>query len=472
MTTLTTERPPSDKPQGGARRWLALALLCVASFMVILDANIVTVALPSIGRDLHFAGSSIQWVVTAYAVTFGGLLLLGGRVADLYGRRRVFLAGVAVFAAASLLCGLAGSGAMLVAARALQGVAAAVMTPTALSIVLTIFAEGPDRNRAIGVWGATAGTGATAGGLLGGPLTDGLGWAWVFFINVPTGAAILALGPVLLAESRAGRGRRTLDVTGALTVTGAVVLLVYAVSTAPEAGWLSVHTAGVLAASAGLLVTFVVVERRSAAPLVPLRVFRSVSLVNGNLVNLLAGMAAFGQGFVLTQYAQQVLGWSAVRFGILTAVMPALAVVGSLVGQRVVTRTGYRPVAAVSMVLLGSGCLLLTGITVQSTYLTGVLPGLLLFGPGLGACTVAASIAAVTGVAPAEHGLASGLTNMSFQLGGALGVAVLATVTAAVAAPAGGGPAALTTGYGTSFAVAAGFAAAGLLCAVAVRGRQ
>jgi EmrB/QacA subfamily drug resistance transporter len=451
------------------RRWRALALLCTAFFMVILDSAIVVVALPSIERDLGFSPSDLQWVLSAYLLSFGGLLLLGGRAADLLGRRRIFMLGTALFALASLGCGLAWSAWALIGARVVQGIAAAIMTPTALSIVMTTFEEGSERNKALGVWSAIGGVGATAAWLVGGPLTDGLGWEWIFFINVPVALGVVALSPALLRESRDRERARGLDLAGAITITGALVLLVYAVVEAPEAGWADAQTVGLLALSAVLIALFAVVESRSAAPLAPLRIFRSRALVGGNLVLLALGMAAFGMPFILTQYAQQVLGYSPVEFGLGSVVMPVAAAVGSATGQALVTRTGFRSVAAVSLALTGAGCALLTQVSVGGSYLGDIFLGLLVFGPGLGAGYVAASVASLTGVAEAEAGLAAGLNNTSFQIGGAVGVAILSTV--AVSQADGPDPlAALTEGSQSAFAAAIAFSVLGLLAAVALLG--
>jgi EmrB/QacA subfamily drug resistance transporter len=410
------------------RRWWALALLCGAFFMVILDAAIVIVALPSIQSDLGFSEQGLQWVVSAYALTFGGLLLLGGRAADLLGRRRVFMVGLGLFTLASLLCGLAWSPAALIAARAVQGVGAAIMTPTALSIISTTFPEGAERNKALGIWGMNGGVGATAGWLIGGPLVDGPGWEWIFFINIPLGLGALALSPVLLHESRAALTRRSYDPAGALTITGALVLLVYAVVEAPDVGWGSLRTILLFAGSVALLAAFVLIESRHRAPLVPLRILRSRTLVGASLLMLLFGTVAFGMPFVLTLYGQQVLGYSALQFGLGTAVFAAMAAVGSIVGQAAVLRVGFRAVAATGMALMGAGSLLLTQASVGGSYFGDMFVGLLVFGPGVGLAFVTASIAALAGVAEHESGLASGLSNTAFQIGAALGVAVVTTV--------------------------------------------
>jgi EmrB/QacA subfamily drug resistance transporter len=452
------------------RRWKALALLCTAFFMVILDSAIVVVALPSIDADLGFSTGNLQWVLSAYLLSFGGLLLLGGRAADLLGRRRVFMVGTGLFALSSLACGLAGSDVALIAARVVQGVAAAVMTPTALSILTTTFEEGPERNKALGVWAAIGGVGATAAWLIGGPVTDGLGWEWIFFINVPVALAVMALSPVLLRESRDLGRRRRFDVAGGLTITAALVALVYAVVEAPEAGWADGQTLGLLALSAVLLGLFAGIEARSAAPLAPLRMFRSRALVGGNLVLFSLGMLAFGMPFILTQYAQQVLDWSPVEFGLGSVVMPVMAAIGSAAGQAIATRGGIRWIVTVSMLLTATGCLLLTQVSVGGSYLGDVFFGLLVFGPGLGAGYVAGSIASLAGVADTEAGLASGLNNTSFQIGGAVGVAILSTV--AVSEAEGTGPlAALTNAYQAAFTTAIAFAGVGLLTALLLLGR-
>jgi EmrB/QacA subfamily drug resistance transporter len=410
------------------RRWWALALLCGAFFMVLLDGTIVLVALPSIGADLGFSEQGLQWVLSAYALTFGGLLLLGGRAADLLGRRRVFMTGVLFFTAASLLCGLAWSPAALLAARVVQGVGAAIMTPTALSIITTTFEEGAERNKALGIWGGLGAVGATAAWLIGGPFVDGPGWEWIFFINIPLGLAALALSPALLRESRASTATRTYDPAGALTVTGALVLVVYALVEAPETGWGSLQTILLLASSALLLAAFALIESRHRAPLLPLRFFRSRTLVGANAVMLLIGALAFAVPFILTLYAQQVLGYSAVEFGVGSVVLAVGVAVGAIVGQAAVLKVGFRPIAATGMALLGAGSLLLTQVSVGGSYFGDIFFGLLVVGPGIGLAFVTATVAALAGVAEREAGLASGLSNTATQIGGALGVAIVTTV--------------------------------------------
>jgi EmrB/QacA subfamily drug resistance transporter len=459
------------------RRWWALALLCGAFFMVILDAAIVIVALPSIESDLGFSEQGLQWVVSAYALTFGGLLLLGGRAADLLGRRRVFMVGLLFFTAASVFCGLAWSPGALVAARAVQGIGAAIMTPSALSIISTTFPEGSERNRALGIWGLVGAVGATAAWLIGGLLVEGPGWEWIFFINVPVGLAALVLSRVLLRESRAAVTRRSYDPAGALTITGALVLLVYALVEAPDAGWGSLRTILLLAGSAALFAAFVLIESRHRAPLVPLRLLRSRTLVGANLVMLLFSTVAFGMPFVLTLYAQQVLGYSAVKFGVGTAVFAALAAVGSIVGQALVLRIGFRPVAAVGLALMGGGSLLLTQASVGGSYFGDMFLGLLVYGPGIGLAFVTATVGALAGVAEHESGLAAGLSNTALQIGAALGVAIVSTVAVSrsedyLAANEGANPlVVLNEGFQSAFLACVVLAGLGVALALLLLGR-
>jgi EmrB/QacA subfamily drug resistance transporter len=459
------------------RRWWALALLCGAFFMVVLDAAVVIVALPSIGADLGFSDHGLQWVLSAYTLTFAGLLLLGGRAADLLGRRRVFMVGLLFFTLASLLCGLAWSPATLIAARAVQGVGAAIMTPTALSIVSTTFEEGAERNKALGIWSLTGAIGATAAWLIGGPLVEGPGWEWIFFINIPIGLAALALSPVLLGESRAALTKRSYDPAGALMITGALVLLVYAVVEAPDAGWGSLRTILLFAGAASLLAIFAAIESRHPAPLVPLRVLRSRTLVGANAVMLLFGTVAFGTLFILTLYAQQVLGYSAVEFGLGTAVFAVMTAVGSIVGPAIVLRVGFRAVAAVGMALLGGGSLLLTQVSVGGSYFGDIFLGLIVYGLGFGLAFVTATIAALAGVAGRESGLASGLSNTARYVGAALGVAVVSTVAVSrsedyLAADEGADPlVVLNEGFQSAFVACVVLAGIGMALALLLLGR-
>jgi EmrB/QacA subfamily drug resistance transporter len=459
------------------RRWWALTLLCGAFLMVVLDGTIVIVALPSVEVDLGFSAQGLQWVISAYAVTFAGLLLLGGRAADLLGRRRVLMVGVVFFTVASLLCGLAWSPAALIAARAVQGVGAAIMTPTALSIISTTFPEGFERNKALGIWGGMGGIGATAGWLIGGPLVDGPGWEWIFFINIPLGLTALALSPVLLGESRAALTRRSYDPAGALTITGALVLLVYALVEAPNTGWGDAQTILLVAGSAAFLAAFVLIESRHRAPLVPLGILRSRTLVGANLVMLTFGTVAFGLPFILTLYAQQVLGYSALEFGLGTAVLAVMAACGSIVGQAIVLRAGFRPVAAAGMTLIGGGSLLLTQVSVGGSYVGDIFLPLLVTGLGIGMAFVSATVAALAGVGEHESGLASGLSNTALQIGAALGVAIVTTVAVFssedyLAANEGANPlVVLTEGFQSAFLACVALAGLGLALALLLPGR-
>ncbi|MFI0451496.1 MFS transporter [Actinomadura sp. 6N118] len=463
MQPESINAPPGPDP----RRWKALALLGTAFFMVILDATIVLTAIPSMQQDLGFTVSGVQWVLTAYALTFAGLMLFFGRMADLLGRRRVFMAGLALFIASSIMCGAAWSAEVLVAARSLQGLSAAIMAPTALSIVVATFSDSAERNKALGVWGGLGGVGATAGLLLGGLITDGLGWEWIFYLNVPVGLVILALCPVLLRESRERAAGKKFDVVGAITITVAPLLIAYAVIQAPESGWASATTIGLLLAALAVLVLFVFVESRSAAPLVPLRIFRNRTLVGGNLLMLVVGLTVDGMLFPLTLYAQQVLRYSALQFGLISAVMTVMSVVGAFAGQALVTRLGIRPIAIAGTLLIGAGCLLLIPVSVNGSF-GDMVWGLLLFGPGMGAVFVAAQIAALTGVPEEESGLAAGLVDTLFNIGSALGIATVTSVAIAVAGEPADSIAALNDGLRAAFALAAVFAALGLAVALFV----
>jgi MFS family permease len=453
------------------RRWYALALLCTAQFMVILDAQIVILALPSIGRALGLPAGLAQWVLSAYLLSLGGLLLLGGRTADLLGRRRVFMAGTALFLVSSLACGLAGSAWVLVAARVVQGMSAAIMAPTALSILMTTFAEGRERNRALGFWSAMGGLGATAALLLGGTLTEGLGWEWIFFLNVPVAALLFGLSPVLLRESRGAARPRSYDPVGAISITAALVLLVDAIVGAPGAGWASPQTVGQLAAALVLGAVFVAVESRSVAPLVPLGLFRSRLLVGGNLAMLLYGMLAWGVSLVVAEYAQLVLGFSPLQFGVASIALTVMAVVGAYAAQFSVTRIGCRPVGAAGMVLLGVASLLLTRVPVHGSYFWDLFPALLLAGAGIGGGSVGASVAALSGVEERDAGLASATNTAALQIGGAFGAAIVTTM--AVSGTVGADRlAALTHGFQGGFAACVAFAVAGLLVCWLLLGRR
>src|SRR5215216_2427666 len=409
------------------RKWLALALLSVVQFMVVLDIAIVNVALPSIKVDLGFSQANLQWVISAYALVFGGFLLLGGRAADLLGRRRIFLAGIVVFTVASFLAGLAWSETSLIAARALQGLGAAVISPAALSILSTTFAEGRERNIALGVWGAVGGFGAAAGVLLGGILTDALSWEWIFFVNVPVGAAAFALTPLLLTESR-DAGVRTFDVPGAVLVTTGLSSLVYAITQAGRDGWLAGTTVAFFAASLVLLAAFVVWERRHPEPLMRLGIFRIKTLTGANVAGFILGTVMFSMFLMLTLYMQQVLGYSPMKTGVAYLAVAGTAIVWSAVAAQLVTRVGVKPVLVAGMTALTGGLVYFTQVSVGGSYLRDLLPGFLLIAIGIGFSFVPISIAALAGVKDAEAGLASGLFNTSQQIGGALGIAALSSI--------------------------------------------
>jgi EmrB/QacA subfamily drug resistance transporter len=420
----------NTQPIPQIRRWRAFAVLAVSFFMTVVDLTIVNVALPTIGRDLHFSESNLQWVVTAYGITFGGFLLLGGRAADLLGRRRTLMLGLAVFTAASLGAGLARNDALLVALRGVQGFGAAVVLPAALSIVMNMFPEGAERNRALGLWGGIGAAGATFGVLTGGLLTRYAGWEYIFFLNVPVGAAALLLAPRIVPESRLAGARRRFDPLGAVTVTGALLLLVYTISKAPQAGWGSARTVTLLAVSAALLVAFGVIEARAAAPLMPLRIFRLRTVAVANAVGLLLGGSFFGFIFIGTLYMQQVLGYSALRTGAawLAATITSVALAG--LSQWLVTRISAGPVLALGMALIAGGILWATQVPVHEEFWSALAGPFFVTGAGTAFAFIPISIAGLTGVAGREAGLASGLLNTSQQLGGAIGVALASTVAA------------------------------------------
>ena len=459
-------------------KWLALALLATAQFVVVLDASIVNVALPSIGKDLHFSQDNLSWVVNAYTLFFGGFLLLGGRLADLLGRRRMFIGGMVLFASASLAGGLAQSELWLIVARAVQGLGAALVSPAALSIVTTTFREGAERNTALGVWGAVAGSGGAAGVLLGGMLTQWAGWQWVLFVNVPIGLAAAALAPRLLAESRDADRARHFDVAGAVTVTAGLAIGVYALVDANKAGWTSTQTLGLGAVSLALLGAFVVTELRSRHPLVPFSIFRLQTLRGANIVGLLLGMSLFAMFFFISLYLQQVLGYSALRTGFAYLPLALMIVVSAGGASQLVTRIGFKPTLIAGMLLIGLALLWFSQVSVGGTYLGDVLFPSLIVAAGLGFAFVATTIGAVTGTKPDEAGLASGLINTSQQIGGALGLAILSSVansrTSSVATSGEHNPlVALTDGFQTAFLVAAGFAVVGaLLAAVLISSRD
>src|SRR5919199_363108 len=392
------------------RKWFALALLATVQFMVVLDIAIVNVALPSIQVDLGFSQENLQWVISAYALVFGGFLLLGGRAADVVGRRRIFLAGVVVFTLASLFAGLAWSEPSLITARALQGLGAAIITPAALSILSTTFVEGRERNVALGVWGAVGGFGAAAGVLLGGVLTDALSWEWIFFVNVPVGVTAFFLTPLLLTESR-DASVKTFDVPGAVLVTAGLSSLVYAITQAGQQGWLAGQTVAFFTAALLLLVGFVAWELRHPEPLMRLGIFRIRTVSGANVAGFIMGTALFAMFLMLTLYMQQVLGYSAMKTGVAYLAVAGTAIVWSAVAAQLVTRVRVKPVLVAGMTALSAGLLYFTQVSVGGSYLGDLLPGFLLISVGLGFSFVPISIAALAGVQASEAGAPPGLSN-------------------------------------------------------------
>ena len=451
----------TDAAEARDKRWIALILLCSAQFVVVLDASIVNVALPTIGNALDFSESSLPWVVNAYVLTFGGFLLLGGRLADLLGRRRVFMFGLVLFALASLAGGLASTSGQLVAARAVQGLGAAILSPAALSIVATTFRDGAERNKALGIWGAVAGSGA-AGVLLGGVLTEYLGWEWVLWVNVPIGIAAAALAPRLIAESHAEQEVRTFDVAGATTITLGLSALVFALLDAEDAGWGSTQTIGVLTAAAVLLMAFVAIERRSRAPLVPFSIFRLRTITGANVVGILVGASLFSMFYFISLYMQQVLGYSAIKAGLSYLPLAVSIILSAGIASSLVTKVGFKPILAAGMVLIAAGLLWFSQISADGTFLADILGPSLLAAVGLGFAFVPVTIAAVSGVEDREQGLASGLINTSQQVGGALGLAVLAAIANSEIGTSTD-PTTLTDGFSSAFLVGAGFAILGLV---------
>jgi EmrB/QacA subfamily drug resistance transporter len=457
-------------------KWLALGLLCVTQFVVVLDIAIVNVALPSIQEDLGFSQEDLQWVISAYSLVFGGFLLLGGRLADIVGRRSVFMVGLVIFSVGSLLCGLAWSDESLIAARALQGLGAATITPSALSILTTTFSEGRERNIALGAWGAVGGFGAAAGVLFGGILTDLLSWEWIFFVNIPVGIAALALSPVLLKESRDAHGQSH-DIPGAVLVTAGLSLLVLGITQGRQWEWASAQTLGVFATSALLLVAFVVWENRQREPLVPLSIFRLQTLTAANVAGFIMGTALFSMFLMLTLYMQQVLGFSPIETGVGYLAVAGTAVIWANVAALAVNRVGVKPALILGMSLLTLGLLYFTQVSVDGSYWADLFPGFLILGVAIPFAFVPITIAALAGTKPQEAGLASGLINTTQQIGGAVGIAILSTVAVSTTddelAQGTAVPVALTDGFVNAFWAGAAIAFAGLLVSIfLVRGRD
>ena len=464
MTSLDTPRAKN----------LALLLLAMTQFVIVIDAAIVNVALPSIGSHLHFSRDDLSWVVNAYTLTFGGFLLLGGRMADLLGRRRMFMGGLVLFSLASLGGGLAESEGWLIVARAVQGLGAAIVSPAALSILTTTFSEGAERNRALGIWGAVAGAGGAVGVLLGGILTSGLNWRWVLFVNVPIGIAAAVLAPRILVESRSDSESRTFDIPGALTVTAGLALLVYTVVQAVNDGWGATATLLRLAASAVLLAAFLIIELRSRHPLMPFSIFRLRTLRGANIVGLLIGMSLFSMFFFISLYLQNVLRFSAIQTGLAYLPLAVGIIVSAGAASALVTRFGFKPILIAGLLLIAAGLLWFSQVPDPGgSFAADILGPSLLAAVGLGFAFVPVTIAAVTGTQPHEAGLASGLINTSQQVGGALGLAILATVAnSRTQSLLHGGvrvaSVALTKGFDRAFLVGAGFAIAGAILAATV----
>jgi len=453
------------------RKWLVLAVVGAAFFMTILDVAIVTVAIPSIQEDLKIAESTVQWTLTAYAITFGGFLLLGGRMADLLGRRVIFVGGLTLFTLASLMCGLANSAGVLIGARAVQGIGAAIISPAALSIVTTTFSEGADRNKALGIWGALGGSGAAVGVLLGGILTKYLGWEWIFFVNVPVGALVLALTYPIVPESRADLGHRRFDAAGAVSVTAGLALFIYAISKAPDVGWATGRTIGLILVSVAILAAFVVWELRTTAPLVPFSIFRIRTLTAANVVGFMLGAVIYANFFILTLYVQGILGWSALETGITFLATAGTAVIWAGVAQFLVTKVGPRPIMTLGLAILALSVLGYTRLPVDGHYWPDLLPIYLVFSIGMVFGFVPVSIAAFIGVPGEQAGLASGLMNTSQQIGGAFGVAITSTIFVSKAKAGHFTAQAFTTGYHWAFVALFAFAVVGAVAAfVLLRG--
>ena len=465
-SAITLTRSPS--------RWAALALIVAAQFMVVVDISIVNVALATIKRDLGFSEASLQWVITAYAIVFGGFLLLGGRLADLLGRRRIFIAGIALFTLGSILSGLAWSAGSLVVFRGIQGLGGALFAPAGLSLLMTTFSEGRERNTALGIWGAASGAGGAVGVLLGGVLTSYLSWPWIFYINVPIGLALLVLIPRYLAESRGMLAERHFDIAGAVSSTASLMVLVYALTRATQDGWGSVTTVALLGASAVLAAAFVAIERRATSPLLPFEVFRGTTLGTATAITAIVASLAFSQFFLLTLYLQQLLHYSAARTGLAFVAFAGAVAVTSNIAQRYVTRFGPRRVLAFGLLVGALGVGLLVRLPVHASYATDLLPSFILGGIGLGVSFVAVTISALAGVPGRDAGVASGLVNTARQIGGAVGLAAVTTIATiyghrstheTVAA-------ASTHGYRIAFATLGVLALAGALLTATMRVRQ
>jgi EmrB/QacA subfamily drug resistance transporter len=457
------------------KRWLALIILCLGDLMIVLDSTIVNVALPSIRTDLGFSETALVWVVNAYMLTFGGFLLLGGRLGDLFGQRRLFLLGIALFTLASLGCGLANSQALLIAARAVQGLGGAVVSAVALSLIMNLFTEPEERAKAMGVFGFVMSGGGSIGVLLGGVLTDALDWHWIFLVNLPIGIAVFALCVVFLPAARGAAAAARLDIAGAVTVTASLMVAVYAIVNGNEAGWTSSRTLGLLAVAAVLFALFLSIEARVKVPLVPLRIFRLRNVVIANTVGVLWSAAMFAWFFISALYLQIVLGYSPLQVGL--SFLPANLIMGVFslgLSAKIVMRFGTRLPLAVGMALVAAGLALFALAPVDGSFAVHVLPGMILLGLGAGNAFNPVLLAAMSDVEPGESGLASGVVNTAFMMGGALGLAILASLAAArtdmLKASGAASLVALNGGYHAAFAVGAVFAAGAALLAFLLSG--
>ena len=480
MSTTVIPSPTVTQPSvRSASPWLVLVVACLAQFMVVLDATVVNIALPSVQRGLHFSAANLQWVVNGYTLIFGGFLMLGGRAADLLGRKRLFVAGVILFSLASLLNGFAQSSGMLIAGRALQGLGGALVSPAALSIVTTTFSDGEQRTKALGVWSAIAASGAAVGLLMGGVLTDLASWRWVFFVNVPVGIATVLLALRYITESRVQAEHRSFDLAGAFAVTGGLVVLVYAIVKAQAFGWGSPRTLGLGAVAIALLVAFVAIERRSRAPLMRLNIFRVRTLAIADTVLLLVASAMFGMFYFASLYVQEILGYSPLRAGLAFLPVTAGIMIGAVVAQQLIRRVGVRYVSIAGIVLATAGMLVLTQLPVHGSYAGSLLVGLLPLSLGMGLTFVPITLLGTGGVKSEDAGLASGLFNTAQQVGGSLGLAILSTLAASQTgsllhgSTGAGAFAARVSGYHVAFAAAAVMLAIGAaLMAVALRRRH
>jgi EmrB/QacA subfamily drug resistance transporter len=479
--TIETSPPTTSVQETPARprvnRWLVLVIACLAQFMVVLDITVVNIALPSVQRGLHFSSANLQWVVNGYTLIFGGFLLLGGRAADLLGRKRLFVAGVVLFSAASLLNGVAQSSGMLIVGRGLQGLGGALVSPAALAIITTTFTDAEERTKALGIWSAIAASGSAVGLLLGGALTDLASWRWVFFVNVPVGIVTVALAARYIAESRLEGVRRSYDLGGAVTVTGGLVVIVYAIVKAQSFGWGSLRTIGLFAAGLALLAAFIAIESRAKSPLMRLSIFRVRSLAVGDAALLLIASGMFGMFYFASLYVQDVLGYSPLKAGLAFLPVTAGIMIGAAAAQQLIKRFGVRNVSIAGTALATVGLLVLTRLPVHGSYASDLLTGLMPLSIGMGLVFVPITLMGTSGVSGDDAGLASGLFNTAQQVGGSLGLAILATLAASrtgnVLHSAPSHAAALVSGYQVAFGAAAVMlAAGGLILATTVRQRH